>query len=76
MKKVSDDKMTYTLTLRDDIKWSDGKPVTAGDFVYAWQRVVDPKTAAPYAYLFDYFVNGEEIRAGKSSRPNWCKSNR
>jgi oligopeptide transport system substrate-binding protein len=63
--KVSDDKLTYTLTLRDDIKWSDGKAVTAGDFVYSWQRAVDPKTASPYAYLYDFIVNGPEIRDGK-----------
>ncbi|MEO1960902.1 MAG: ABC transporter substrate-binding protein, partial [Paracoccus sp. (in: a-proteobacteria)] len=41
----SDDKLTYTFRLRD-AKWSNGDPVTAGDFVYAWRRVVDPETAS------------------------------
>ncbi len=48
---VSDDKMTYTFHLRDNAKWSDGKPVTAGDFVYAWRRLVDPATASPYSWF-------------------------
>lgn len=50
---VSADKKTYTVTLRDDIKWSDGKPVKAGDFVYAWKRAMDKDTAAPYGYMMD-----------------------
>ena len=61
--KVSDDHLTYTITLRDDIKWSDGKAVTAGDFVYAWQRAVDPKTASEYASIFDAIKNGKKIRS-------------
>nr|WP_319487398.1 ABC transporter substrate-binding protein [uncultured Caproiciproducens sp.] len=60
--KVSDDHLTYTVTLRDDIKWSDGKAVTAGDFVYAWQRGVDPKTASEYANIFDPIKNATLIR--------------
>ncbi len=62
--KVSTDKLTYTATLRDDIKWSDGQPVKAGDFVYAWKRAIDLKTASPYAYMFDViagvadYING------------------
>ncbi len=62
--KVSADHKTYTVTLRDDIKWSDGKAVTAGDYVYAWQRAVDPKTASQYAYIFDPVLNANEITAG------------
>ncbi len=50
---VSEDKKTYTFDLRKEAKWSDGKPVTAHDFVYAWRRVVDPATASPYSYYFD-----------------------
>ena len=42
---------TYTFTLRNDIYWSDGKKVTAHDFVYAWQRLVDPATASPHASI-------------------------
>ncbi|MEJ6479584.1 MAG: peptide ABC transporter substrate-binding protein [Octadecabacter sp.] len=47
---VSDDKLTYTFTLRDNAKWSNGNPVTAGDFVYAWRRAASPELASPYAW--------------------------
>ena len=47
---VSDDQKTYTFTLRDDAKWSDGTKVTASDFVYSWRRVVDPEVASEYSY--------------------------
>ena len=53
MPQVSADGKVYTFKLRDGIKWSDGSPVTAQDFVYAWQRELDPKTAAPYAYIYE-----------------------
>jgi oligopeptide transport system substrate-binding protein len=66
--KVSSDRVTYTITLRDDLKWSDGKAVTAGDYVYAWQRVVDPKTASPYSYIFDPVLNANDIIAGKKDK--------
>ena len=47
----------WTFKLRDNAKWSNGDPVTAEDFVYSWRRVVDPKTASPYAsYLADAAV--------------------
>ncbi len=49
--EVSEDGLVYTFNLRDGIKWSDGVPVTAGDFVFAFQRLMDPATAAEYAYL-------------------------
>lgn len=49
--KISADKKTYTIQLRDDAKWSDGSAVTAKDFVYAWQRAVSPKTAR---FLFNF----------------------
>lgn len=64
---VSDDNMTYTFTLRDDAKWSDGKPVTASDFVYAWQRAVDPELASPYAWYMELMSieNGAAIIAGE-----------
>ena len=63
---VSDDNMTYTFKLRDNAKWSDGKPVTAGDFVYAWQRAVDPELASPYAWYVELMSieNGAAIIAG------------
>ncbi|QAT49366.1 peptide ABC transporter substrate-binding protein [Caproiciproducens sp. NJN-50] len=64
--KASDDGLTYTATLRDDIKWSDGKAVTAQDFVYAWQRLVDPKTASEYSYMMDPVVNATDIYTSKN----------
>lgn len=66
--KVSSDHLTYTVTLRDDLKWSDGKPVKASDYVYAWQRAVDPKTASQYAYIFDPVKNANEIIAKKKDK--------
>ena len=50
---TNDAKDVYTFTLRTDAKWSDGKPVTAGDFVYAWRRLVDPETASAYQWFGD-----------------------
>ena len=65
-KVVNDDgTVTYTFKLRDDIKWSDGQPVTAGDFEYAWRRLVTPDTAADYNYMLDCVVNANEIMDGK-----------
>ena len=49
---VSDDKLTYTFTLRDAV-WSNGDAVTAHDFVYAWQRLVNPATASEYAWYME-----------------------
>ena len=60
-----DGTVTYTFHLRDGIKWSDGKDVTAGDFEYAWKRLVDPATAADYSYMLDSIVNANEIIAGE-----------
>ncbi|MCM2294596.1 peptide ABC transporter substrate-binding protein [Allorhizobium sp. BGMRC 0089] len=64
---VSPDKLTYTFHLRPDAKWSNGAPVTASDFVYAWQRLVNPKTASEYSwYLATMKVkNAQAIIDGK-----------
>ena len=62
--KVSKDGKTYTYTLRKS-KWSDGSEVTAKDFVYSWQRTVNPKTASQYSYLFSGIKNADAIVAGK-----------
>ena len=50
---TDDGKTSYTFTLRDGLKWSDGSALTAQDFVYAWNRAADPVTAADYSYMFD-----------------------
>lgn len=59
-----DGTVSYTFKLRPDAKWSDGKEVTANDFVYSWQRLVDPATAAEYNYMIDMVVNANEIMEG------------
>jgi oligopeptide transport system substrate-binding protein len=61
--EVSDDGLTYTFHLRDS-KWSNGDPVTAGDFVYSMQRLVDPATASDYAYIIDDIAGAYDIRNG------------
>ncbi|MFI8706754.1 peptide ABC transporter substrate-binding protein [Bacillus sp. NPDC077411] len=63
--KKSDDGKKYTFKLRKDAKWSNGDPVTAKDFVFAWQRLLDPKTAAEYAFIAYDLKNGKAINEGK-----------
>lgn len=58
--EISADKKTYTFHLRD-AQWSDGKPVTAHDFEYAWKRGLDPKTASEYALILFSIKNGEKF---------------
>lgn len=65
--KPTDDGKTYTLTLRKDVKWSDGTPVTAKDFVYSLKRIVDPKTKTEFAYQYDAIANYQDIVDGKKS---------
>ena len=55
---------TYTFTLRNDIYWSDGKRVTAHDFVYAWQRLVDPATASPHASILNMVAGYADAISG------------
>lgn len=61
----SKDGLSYEVTLRDGLKWSDGSDLTAEDFVYTWQRIVDPKTASEYSYLASGVKNADDILAGK-----------
>src|ERR687898_651620 len=58
--ELSNGDLTYTFTLRDGVQWSNGDPVTSQDFKYAWLKVLDPKTAATYAYIISTFVKGAE----------------
>lgn len=62
---ISTDGLTYIFKIRKDAKWSDGKDLTADDFVYSWQRALAPKTASEYAYQLFYIKNGKEINEGK-----------
>lgn len=58
---------TYTFTLRNDIYWSDGQPVTAEDFVFAWQRLVDPETRSPHASILNMVAGYAQAAAGDPS---------
>lgn len=57
--------LTWTFKLREDAKWSDGEPVTANDFVYGLQRLLNPETGAPFAYIGEYVKNGRSVEKGK-----------
>ncbi|WP_026676103.1 peptide ABC transporter substrate-binding protein [Fictibacillus gelatini] len=59
--EMSKDGKVYTFHLNENAKWSNGDPVTANDFVYAWRKVVDPKTAAEYAYIMAPVKNANAI---------------
>lgn len=64
---VSDDQLTYTFNLRKDMKWSNGEPVTANDFVFAWKSLLTPSFGAEYAYFGYLFKNGEAYNKGEVS---------
>lgn len=64
---ISSDGLTYTFHLRD-AKWSDGQPVKASDFEYAWKRVLNPDTASDYAYYLFYLKNGEAYNSSKDPK--------
>ena len=66
--RVSADGKTYTFTLRDDARWSNGDKVVAPDFVAALRRLVDPATASQYAQIIDVVQNVPEIISGKVKR--------
>lgn len=64
------DNKIFTFYLRKDAKWSNGDPVTAHDFVYSFQRAVDPETASPYSWYLDMttMTNASDIIAGKKDK--------
>src|SRR5699024_1526607 len=66
----SDDGLTWTFELREDAEWSNGDPVTAHDFVYAWQRAVDPDTGSEYGpYMMEGVIkNASEVSKGEIGR--------
>jgi oligopeptide transport system substrate-binding protein len=61
--KISPDRKTITFTLRPDGRWTNGDPVTAGDFEYSWKRTISPELAADYAYQFNGIVGAEAYNA-------------
>ena len=63
--ETSDDGLTWTFHLRPAL-WSDGAPVTADDFVFAYRRILRPATGAPYAYMMQILQNGAAAAAGKA----------
>lgn len=64
---ISEDGLTYTFNLREDANWSNGDPVTAEDFVYAWKLMLDPETGSQAAFLA-YFIKGAEaFNSGEGS---------
>ena len=64
---ASEDGLKWTFHLRDGITWTDGKPVTAQDFVFAWNRLVDPITAADYSYMLDMVKGYDEQKLAISA---------
>jgi oligopeptide transport system substrate-binding protein len=62
---ISEDHKTYTFHLRRDARWSNGEPVTAGDFVYSWRRSLMPALGNAYAYMFFYIRNAEAFLKGE-----------
>ena len=65
--EVSEDGLVYTFHLREDGVWSNGDPVTAQDFVFAWQKALDPEVASDYAYMLFFIHNAEAYLAGEVS---------
>lgn len=63
--EILDGGKRYLFHLRKDALWSDGRPVVASDFVFAWQRLLAPKTASQYAYFLYDIVNGKDYNLGK-----------
>jgi oligopeptide transport system substrate-binding protein len=63
---LSDDKLTYTFALRPEAMWSNGEPVVAGDFVYAWRRAASPELASPYSWFISLMglENADAVIAG------------
>ncbi|MHC0551888.1 peptide ABC transporter substrate-binding protein [Salinicoccus sp. CNSTN-B1] len=62
MTENEDGGVTYTFNIREDAVWSNGDPVTAHDFTYAWKRALNPETFSPHAYLMAPIVNANEIQ--------------
>jgi oligopeptide transport system substrate-binding protein len=62
---ISPDGLVYTFQLRTNASWSNGEPVTSGDFVYAWRRALLPETCAEYASQFYPIANAEAFNTGK-----------
>lgn len=62
---ISDDKLVYTFHLREDATWSNGDPVVATDYEFAWQQALNPEVASDYAYMLYFIHNAEPYFNGK-----------
>ena len=67
--EVSADAKTLTFTLKEGIKYSNGDPIVAGDFVYSMKRTIDPRTAAPYSYVMSEVAGAAELIALSGAEP-------
>ena len=65
---ISEDGLTWTFHLRENLKWSDGEPITADDFKFAWLRALDPATASEYAYMLYCLKGGQAYNEGKGKK--------
>jgi oligopeptide transport system substrate-binding protein len=63
--EVSPDGLTYVFHIRDAARWSDGDPLTAGDFVYSFRRILSPSIASEYAYMLYFIDNAEAFNEGR-----------
>ncbi len=68
--EISEDGRTYTFKIRDNIYWTDGVPLKAGDFEYSWKRILNPATGGHYAYFLFDIQNAEEYNTGDLKDPD------
>jgi ABC-type transport system substrate-binding protein len=71
--KISDDGKVYTFTLRDGIKFSNGRDITTEDVKYSFERLLNPKTAAPTAFMFAPIAGSEDFQNGKAKEVSGIK---
>src|SRR5215216_5586675 len=64
--EISDDGRVYRFTLRADAKWSNGDPVKASDFVFAYRRIMNPETGAKYSNVLFPILNAEKVNKGQA----------
>ncbi|MFD0674199.1 peptide ABC transporter substrate-binding protein [Cohnella sp. GCM10027633] len=64
--QISEDGLTYTIKLRDGLQWANGEPLTAQDFVYSYQRTLDPATKASYAFILTWLKGGQAVQDAKT----------
>ncbi|MBQ3854317.1 MAG: peptide ABC transporter substrate-binding protein, partial [Anaerovibrio sp.] len=65
--EISPDGLTYTFYLRHNIQWTDGTPITAHDFVYSWNRILNPDTGCGNSYMLFNILNAEEYNSGEAT---------